>query len=330
MNKRSAIVLGAGISGLLIARSLATHGIKVTVVDKGRGVGGRMATRRFAGGRVDHGAQYFTVRGENMKSLIALPDVKQVVRVWSKGFPSHDNPLNEDGFPRFMAVDGMSSLPKALAHGLSIKTSTRISSISRKNDFWELKSEDASTLICDILIITSPAEQTLALFDMGDTSLKPDERNLLESIQYNPCYALMVRLATPGQVPKPGGIHLQGEPIAWIADNSQKGLPHENYHQSLITIHSGPEFAREYWDADQVDVTRVLLDHAKPFLSSSVLESRPHRWKYAQSLQRIEPGYLQLDSSAPCFIAGDGLGGGKIEGAVDSAAATIKAFQSLL
>ena len=48
----SCIVVGAGISGLLAAHELRNAGWHVTVLDKGRGVGGRMATRRLGGAAV--------------------------------------------------------------------------------------------------------------------------------------------------------------------------------------------------------------------------------------------------------------------------------------
>jgi len=56
------VIVGAGISGLVAARELAAHDVDVTVVDKGRSVGGRLATRRIGDARLDHGAQFFTVR----------------------------------------------------------------------------------------------------------------------------------------------------------------------------------------------------------------------------------------------------------------------------
>ena len=53
-------VVGAGISGLTRARTLADYGLPVTVFEKSRGVGGRMATRRSDNGAVfDHGCAVF-------------------------------------------------------------------------------------------------------------------------------------------------------------------------------------------------------------------------------------------------------------------------------
>ncbi|MBC8101135.1 MAG: NAD(P)-binding protein, partial [Cytophagales bacterium] len=53
------LVIGAGLAGLAFAGDAAASGASVRLLDKGRGVGGRTATRRFGDLRVDHGAQYF-------------------------------------------------------------------------------------------------------------------------------------------------------------------------------------------------------------------------------------------------------------------------------
>ncbi len=52
-------VVGAGMAGLSAARALAEAGRQVVVVDKGRGFGGRMATRRLGTAVFYNGAQYF-------------------------------------------------------------------------------------------------------------------------------------------------------------------------------------------------------------------------------------------------------------------------------
>ena len=56
-------ILGAGMAGATAARSLAEAGLTVRVFDKGRGVGGRMATRRNAAMQFDHGAQFLRAHG---------------------------------------------------------------------------------------------------------------------------------------------------------------------------------------------------------------------------------------------------------------------------
>ena len=54
------LIIGAGLSGLSAAQTLVRSGRSVLVVDKGRGVGGRLATRRIGDATLDHGAQFFT------------------------------------------------------------------------------------------------------------------------------------------------------------------------------------------------------------------------------------------------------------------------------
>ena len=64
--QKRCLIIGGGISGLIAATVLRRTGINATILDKGRGVGGRLATRRishpsYGEGTFDYGAQYFTV-----------------------------------------------------------------------------------------------------------------------------------------------------------------------------------------------------------------------------------------------------------------------------
>ncbi|NCG21139.1 MAG: NAD(P)-binding protein [Rhodobacterales bacterium] len=62
MNACRVRVVGVGLCGATVAHHLARHGVSVTIVDKARGPGGRMSSRRSPEGRYDHGAQSFTAR----------------------------------------------------------------------------------------------------------------------------------------------------------------------------------------------------------------------------------------------------------------------------
>ena len=73
-------VIGAGIAGATCARALSRAGCAVHVVDKSRGAGGRLATRRLewldpSGRRriaaFDHGAPAFTASGADFRQFLA-------------------------------------------------------------------------------------------------------------------------------------------------------------------------------------------------------------------------------------------------------------------
>lgn len=68
-------IIGAGLAGISAARALMAQGHAVTIFDKGRGPGGRLATRRIeAEGRklqFDHGAQYLRAEGADFAAALA-------------------------------------------------------------------------------------------------------------------------------------------------------------------------------------------------------------------------------------------------------------------
>jgi len=65
------IVVGAGISGVAAAREVKDAGLPVVVVDRGRRIGGRMASRTIDGRPVDIGASYFTASDPAFTALVA-------------------------------------------------------------------------------------------------------------------------------------------------------------------------------------------------------------------------------------------------------------------
>ena len=78
---RHVAVVGAGMAGIACARTLVQAGCQVTLIEKSRGFGGRMSTRRTEFGGFDHGAQYFTARDSRFARV--LLNAQDVVRPWS-------------------------------------------------------------------------------------------------------------------------------------------------------------------------------------------------------------------------------------------------------
>ncbi|MEZ4560486.1 MAG: NAD(P)-binding protein [Caldilineaceae bacterium] len=114
MDNQSAdlLIIGAGLTGLMLATALVEQGDprRILLVDKGRSVGGRLATRRMGGGRADHGAQFFTVRDKFFEHYVNKWLAADLVFPWSVGWSNGSTDATpNDGHPRY-AVRGMNAL----------------------------------------------------------------------------------------------------------------------------------------------------------------------------------------------------------------------------
>jgi renalase len=307
-------VVGAGISGLLAARELAAAGWHVVVLDKGRGVGGRMATRRLENGTFDNGAQFFTVRSDRFGKLVQEWSGEGVIEEWSRGFADAEGRQNEDGHPRYRGSGGMSSVADHLARGLDVRTGERVVAVKIRDKVWEARTEAGSQVAGTALLLTAPVPQSLALFE-GGSALSEETRQRLAGITYSPCLALMALMNGPTGVPEPGGIQIKGEPLDWIGDNQRKGIS----EAPAITIHAGPEWSRENFESEEALVAASLLAFAAEKLAtdlpSRVLETSLVRWRYSWVTQLHPEPCFVASGDPPLLFAGDAFGPSKVEGA---------------
>jgi len=310
----SCVVVGAGISGLLAAQELTAAGWRVVVLDKGHGVGGRMATRHVGDGTFDHGAQFFTVRGERFQRLVFSWLESGAVEEWSRGFADANGTHNEDGHPRYRGSEGMTSVPKHLARGLDVRAGEQVAEVKLGDESWEVRTESGSRVTGAALLLTAPVPQSLALFPEG-SALPEEAWRRLGEISYSPCLALMAVLDGPTGVPEPGGVQIKGEPLDWIGDNQRKGIS----RVPAITIHAGPGWSRAHFDADDAPLTSSLLTFAgeqlQTDLSSRVVETSLARWRYSWVTQPHPESCLAACDEPPLLFAGDAFGPSKVEGA---------------
>jgi renalase len=311
----SCIVVGAGMSGLVAARELQAAGWRVIVLEKGREIGGRMATRRMGNGTFDHGAQFFTVRSERFERLVAAWLEAGVVEEWTRGFADAEGKHNDDGHPRYRGSEGIDSVPRHLTRGLEVRTSERVVEVSVRDNSWEARSESGAREVGAVLLLTAPVPQSLALVGSDDFELPHDVRRKLESISYDPCLALMALLDGPTGVPEPGGMQIKGEPLDWIGDNQRKGIS----EASAITVHAGPAWSRERFEADEAEITASLLSFAGEQLGVDLaprtVQTSISRWRYSWVTQPHTEPCLVASKEPPLLFAGDAFGGAKVEGA---------------
>lgn len=330
-HSQSCTIVGAGLSGLVAARTLRERGWAVTVLDEGRGVGGRLATLLIGDGTFDHGAQFFTVREERFREIVDGWLERGVVAEWSRGFARPDGVYAPDGYPRYRGSAGMAAIAQHLAEGLGVRLGRRATAIGTGPEGWIVTTEAGESVSGDALLLACPVPQALALMDAGGVDLPDDARRSLKSIRYEPCLSVMALLAGPSAVPEPGGVQYSGangsgEPLWWLGDNQRKGIS----SGPALTLHGGPAFSRAHWDAPDAGVAAALLAAAGEFVGSPVREVRVSRWRYSTPADAYPERCLVASTSPPLVFAGDAFGGPRVEGAALSGLAAAEALMEMI
>ena len=298
---------------MITATILQRQGISVTVLDKGRGIGGRLATRRVSGedsveGVFDYGTQYISVTDSKFQVWVDDWLENGVIREWSQGFGK------SDGKPRYCGIEGTRGIAKYLAQDLDVR-STKVVKINY-DKHWTVETETDERYLGEMLLLTPPVPQSLDLLDASLIVLPLDERFALENITYDRSISILALLEKPSSIPAPGGIALEGD-LVWLGDNHQKDISPNGY---AVTLHSSPSFADYYWDSDDAEIAYKLLTAAADYLNVPVSKYQVHRWRYSSPKTfHIQP-YLAL-SEIPLIMAGDGFVAPKVEGAALSAIA---------
>jgi len=241
------MVIGAGMAGLVAAADLQRAGRRVLVLDKGRGVGGRLASRRIDGAAFDHGAQFTTARTSRFAALVEECRRAGVVEEWHRGAAGQP-----DGHARWRGHPAMISVAKHLARGLEIVLDTRVVALRASRHQWSAETATGDVHAARAVVLTPPVPQSLAILKAGAVDLQPETRARLEGVRYERCLAVMAVLAGPSRLAPPGGLALDDGPIALIADNQMKGISAE----PAVTIHATHAFSLEHWGRDRQESGR--------------------------------------------------------------------------
>ena len=309
------VIVGAGICGLVAGRRLAESGADVVVVDKGRSVGGRLATRRIGTATVDHGAQFFTVRTPAFQRQVDDWVDRGLVAIWSHGFTA------DDGHARYVATSGMNSLAKDLAVGLDVRCSTMAFGIRPAADAsapWDVAIDDGTVHPADAVIVTTPLPQAFAL--LADSGVHLDET--LIRTDYDRTIALLATLDRPAALPPPGGLQGPTPELSFVADNMAKGVS----TTPAITAHASAAWSEAHWDDELDDLRRALIECIRPWLGdASVVEAQIKKWRFATP-RTPWPDPCWVAEGGRIVLGGDAFDGPRVEAAHNSGLATAHAL----
>jgi predicted NAD/FAD-dependent oxidoreductase len=309
------VIVGAGICGLVAGRRLAGSGAEVVLVDKGRSVGGRLATRRIGDATVDHGAQFFTVRTPAFQRQVDDWVERGLATIWSHGFTT------SDGHPRYVATSGMNSLAKDLATGLDVRCSTMVFGIRPGPDSgerWQVVIDDGTVHDADAVIVTTPLPQAFAL--LVDSGIELADSPVLTD--YDRTVALLATLDRPAAIPPPGGVQSPTPEINFVADNQAKGVS----ATPAITVHASPTWSEAHWDDDVDTLRSALIELAETWVGgAAVLEAQVKKWRFATP-RTPWPDPCWIADGGTIVLAGDAFDGPRVEAAHNSGLAAAHAL----
>jgi predicted NAD/FAD-dependent oxidoreductase len=310
-------VIGAGLAGLVAARELS-ESAAVTVFEKSRGVGGRMATRYEGNFEFDHGAQFFTARSPEFQEYLRPLIEHGVVACWRARFAELERDVIaltrdwHDENPHYVGAPRMNAIGKYLADGLDVRRNTTVSELRRECSGWRPIDKEGRALgHFDWVVLTLPAAQTAALLPAGAPLAELAGRSRMRS-----CFALMLGFDRQLDLPWHAAL-VRGADISWVSVNSSK--PGRPDCFSLVA-HSTNAYADAHIDESLDVVSRHLLDEATAVTGidcRSAAFRQLQRWRYANADKR-DGARCFIDEDCRLAAGGDWFRRGRVEAAFTS------------
>lgn len=323
-------VVGAGIAGLVCARRLQQAGYWVQILEKSRGLGGRVATRRLPSTCADHGLRYLENQGKWTQRLIPLLLRQDVIQPWEASvyqwLAGELTPM--PAIDRFTASEGITAMAKWLGAGLEILRSQRVVAIAPQPDrTWTLtlEIETGTTTITGFAAIglAIPAPQAVDLVTPLTAHGLPSEFLAnLRAIEFDPCLTVIAqyapdRAADFAALPA-RAVQFTDSTLAWLSlEHSKRASP-----QMVVVIHSTAAFAQPVLEASEASVLsqvgQQLLQAATEALKVDFCNPEAlqvHRWRYAFP-QSAGQGCRATKLPLPLVCWGDWCGSDRLESAL--------------
>ncbi|MDQ8198620.1 FAD-dependent oxidoreductase [Pelagicoccus enzymogenes] len=307
-----AVVVGAGVAGLAAARLLSQRGQRTVVLEKSRGVGGRMAARRLAGQSFDNGAHFFSVAGETFGKELQRWQSKDIAKLWI-----------QDGDRRLYAgLPSMNALAKELAEEVDVERQQLVSTLTIEDGVVILRCDNGQKWRARKVLFTAPLPQSLAILKRSNLDLESELLDELARVSYEPCLSLLLRLKADIGLAAPGFLKGVSEKLDTITDARQKGTS----SQPGLIVHSTAAFAEANYEKDRPVLEQMMIAAVKELYPVEIEESYLHKWRYAHRKGEGVGRLFAEAKSLPLYFAGDSFGIAKIEGAYDSGAAAAEAI----
>lgn len=305
------LIVGCGISGLYLAKKLQEkkQNEPILLVEKSKGVGGRLATRRSENATFDHGAQFYHLN----------PSFQELHQSWLK--TKTVQPLSHsEGRPKFCGTKGMTGIAKQLAQNLNMQLNTKITKLEKTPDAWIAHTETGTQLSAAQVILSCPLPQSIELLQ---NSAVPFDSELL-NIKYAKALVVLLEDIQTTHDPENDSTYqeLNKFGIFSVCNQYKKGIS----RTPAWTITMNPEFSEQHFEQEETEILKIALKQITEALPSlSFAKCSLKKWRYSHPLSTYSKPFYSPTSGI--FLIGDAFGGPSINGAIRSAEALYEELQ---
>jgi hypothetical protein len=317
----STVIIGAGVAGLACAQALQEAGHSVLLLDKGRGPGGRLSTRRaetpLGELRFDHGAQFITARDPEftacLHGLEAAGFAALWEPVWAPGSlgPDSRGPDGQAPQPRWTGLGGMNAIVKGLARALDVRWGVQATGVVRtKGGQLAVLAGGEEVARARHVAVAVPAEQVPTLIEPLVSQLAAAAR----AVPSDPCWAVMAVFGDPVPVDWDVWRGRDG-PLALAARETSRPGRAAGPGAHRWVLHAGADWSRVHLEEDGGAVAAQLVAEFRALSGASApVWQAAHRWRFAQ-VAPARPLARPFDAASGIGVCGDWCQGPRVEAA---------------
>ena len=326
-------IVGAGVTGCLLANFIESDSIDVSIFEKSRGCGGRASTKKTDWGQFDLGAPLVSAKKSDFIHFMESLCDQNIVSQWPKNiYVSQQNTGIKQPLEHFVGDNKhyvfnskMNAACQYWIKNANLKTNNLISQIRYiVGKGWQLKSNGVwQAELFDKVVLTAPWPQSQTLIEQSELSITlPDF-----SQSWTSCWSIALKLDQL-VVSDVDLIYLNDQSICTLVRDSGKPLRPKIFDADTsgksdiwvaqLTNTLSDDLGKEGKDQAISIATKGLCELFN-LSSMSILNTYGHYWRYARPREGQKPLGILNQHECGIYAGGDWSFGATIESAHEAA-----------